>query len=386
MKILAIETSCDETAVCVVEASGNTEKATFEVLGNALLSQVDTHREYGGVFPTLAKREHQRNIIPLLEAALQEAGLLFEQDNNATIASDLFASFREKPLADTLKNFLQKHAAPNIDAIAVTYGPGLEPALWVGILVAETLAKAWNKKLIPINHMEGHVVSSLVEDGVIEAPKFPVLALLISGGHTELVLMKNWLEYELVGQTLDDAVGEAFDKVARMLELPYPGGPQISRLAEATRTDAEWTRKHVEKIRLPRPMLRTDTCDFSFSGLKTAVLYLLREFPELTEDIRSEVAREFEDAVSDVLLAKTREAISRTGAHTVVVGGGVSANKEIRRRFKNEVQNEDVAVAIPDQSLTTDNAVMIGIAAYYRFLLNKIPEGPLEAKGNLSLI
>lgn len=380
MKILAIETSCDETAVSILEASGDTKRATFTVLGNALLSQIEKHQEYGGVFPTLAKREHQRNIIPLLEASLQEAGLLFDQENTTTIDRSLFDAVREEPLIASLETFVKTHARPNVDALAVTYGPGLEPALWVGITVAEALSKVWNIPLIPINHMEGHIVSSLVKDGVIDEPKFPILALLISGGHTELVLMKDWLQYELIGQTLDDAVGEAFDKVARMLGLPYPGGPQISKLAEEHRESGA-----THAIKLPRPMLHSNTCDFSFSGLKTSVLYLLKEFPELSDDTRKEIAREFEDSVSDVLIAKTKEAISRTGAHTVVVGGGVSANKEIRRRFKNEIHGDDVTVAIPDPHLSTDNAVMIALAAYYRHLLDKVPQGPLAAKGNLSL-
>lgn len=380
MKILAIETSCDETAVSILEALGNTDRATFTILGNALLSQIEKHQEYGGVFPTLAKREHQRNIVPLLEASLQEANLLFKQENETEIDRSLFDAIREQPLIESLEAFVKSHARPNIDAIAVTYGPGLEPALWVGITVAEALSKVWNIPLIPINHMEGHIISSLVKDGVIEKPKFPVLALLISGGHTELVLMKDWLQYELIGQTLDDAVGEAFDKVARMLGLPYPGGPQISKLAEEHREAGTKV-----SIKLPRPMIHSNTCDFSFSGLKTSVLYLLKEFPELTDDTRKEVAREFEDSVSDVLLSKTKDAISRTNAHTVVVGGGVSANKEIRRRFKNEIHSDDVTVSIPDAHLSTDNAIMIALAAYYRHLLDKVPQGPLAAKGNLSL-
>ncbi len=380
MRILAIETSCDETAVCVLDAKGTPDALTLSLVGNALLSQIEHHQAYGGVFPTVAKREHQKNIIPLLAAALQEAGLLHTSTTTQHIPEDAFTNYKEEALRNAVETFLASHDTPEIDAVAVTYGPGLEPALWVGIVVAETIAKVWNKPLIPINHMEGHVLASLVHNHELHRPQFPVLALLISGGHTELVLMKDWLQYELIGQTLDDAVGEAFDKVARMLDLPYPGGPQISKLAESHR-EVDTT----VSIKLPRPMLNSNTCDFSFSGLKTAVLYLLKKYPELSDDIRKEVAREFEDAVSDVLVSKTRDAIEQTGARTVVVGGGVSANKEIRRRFLNEIRSDDVYVAIPDAHLSTDNAVMIAIAAFYRKSLNKYPEGPLIAKGNLSL-
>jgi N6-L-threonylcarbamoyladenine synthase len=380
MRILSIETSCDETAVCVLEATGTPDDAAFTLRGNALLSQIEKHREFGGVFPTVAKREHQKNLIPLLEAALQEAGLLHTSPSPVTVDPDAFLNYKEEELRVAVHTFLEKYSAPDIDIVAVTYGPGLEPALWVGIVVAETIAKVWNKPLVPINHMEGHVLASLVNEEKLQRPQFPVLALLISGGHTELVLMKNWLQYELVGQTLDDAVGEAFDKVARMLDLPYPGGPQISRLAESHREDGTKV-----SIKLPRPMIKSNTCDFSFSGLKTAVLYLLKNYPELTPEIRKEVAREFEDAVSDVLVSKTKDAIAKTSAHTVVVGGGVSANKEIRRRFLDEIRAEGVYVAIPEAHLSTDNAVMIAIAAFYRASLNNYPKGSLVAKGNLSL-
>lgn len=378
MKILAIETSCDETAVSIISAEGTTVRATFAVLGDALLSQMEKHQPYGGVYPNLAKREHQNNIVPMLEKALTEAILL--KPGSTSVTLETLSTLQGDDLRAALRAFIETHEIPDIDAVAVTYGPGLEPALWVGITVAETLAKAWHKQLVPINHMEGHVLSSLIKNGVIEQTAFPVLALLISGGHTELVLMRDWLTYTLIGQTLDDAVGEAFDKVARMLGLPYPGGPQISKLAEQSRTKGA-----VPTIKLPRPMLHTTTCDFSFSGLKTAVLYTLRNFPELTDDIREEIAHEFEDAVTDVLVKKTERALEATGAKTLVVGGGVSANKEIRRRLQAEL-GERAAVAIPDHHLTTDNAVMIGVAAFYRILLGRVPETDgLKAYGTLPL-
>jgi len=366
MKILAIETSCDETAVAILECNGNETNATFAVLGNALLSQVEKHREFGGVVPMLAKREHQKNLPHILDEALAEANV---------------------PLQD-------------IDAIAVTAGPGLEPALWVGINFAKALALVWGKPLVAVNHMEGHILAALARQ---EAPstkleisnklqaekleiknvKMPVLALLISGGHTELVLMKKWLEYELVGQTRDDAVGEAFDKVARMLDLPYPGGPEISRLAESARSVAA---PEGRGFTLPRPMIDSGTCDFSFAGLKTAVLYLLKKNPDLSEKEKQHIAHEFENAVTEVLWKKTAQALKETGARTLVIGGGVSANTHIRRVFQEKMSSEfpDSSLQIPASSLTTDNAVMIAIAGYYRALRKEF-SADFVASGNLSL-
>src|SRR3989344_3835272 len=245
MRVLAIETSCDETGIAVVEGTrqgealpfGKASPLFFRVHKNALLSQAALHAQYGGVYPNLAKREHEKNL-----------PLLFEQ----------FKNERE-----------------NIDAIAVTQGPGLEPALWQGIVFAEKLAKEHGLPLVPVNHMEGHLISSLAKargehSYILKNIRMPVLALLISGGHTEFVLMRKWFTYEIIGETLDDAVGEAFDKVARMLGLSYPGGPEISKLAEQSRkANAEST----GSLKLPRPMLNTNTCDVSFSGLKTAALY-----------------------------------------------------------------------------------------------------------------
>ncbi|MDP2654986.1 MAG: tRNA (adenosine(37)-N6)-threonylcarbamoyltransferase complex transferase subunit TsaD [bacterium] len=352
MKILAIETSCDETAIAILECTGDEKSAEFTVLGNALLSQVDIHKEYGGVVPMLAKREHQKNLPHILSEALAEANV---------------------PLQD-------------IDAIAVTAGPGLEPALWVGINFAKELALLWDKPLVAVNHMEGHILSALAsEQGealLIKDLKLPILALLISGGHTELVLMKKWLEYELIGQTRDDAVGEAFDKVARMLGLPYPGGPEVSRISEELRKLGGFT----AKFTLPRPMIDSGTCDFSFAGLKTAVLYLLKKIPNVNEKEKQHIAHEFENAVTDVLWKKTTLALDQTGAKTLVIGGGVSANTHIRRVFKNSVDigYPQVTLHIPDASLTTDNAVMIAIAGFYRASRKEF-SNDFKANGNLSL-
>ncbi len=397
MKILAIETSCDETAIALVEASGDRANTHFKILGNALLSQT-IHAQYGGVFPALAKREHAKNLVPLLEAALEEAELLREdaqvipEDRRAEISKILE---REPGLAEAFFEFVNECEPPEIDSIAVTAGPGLEPALWVGINFARALSLVWGKPLIAINHMEGHVLAALAnkrqeQEAVLEIKDtaLPLLALLISGGHTELVLMRQWLAYELLGQTRDDAVGEAFDKVARMLALPYPGGPQISNLAEDLRRSdlPHRTGGSDSKFRLPRPMLHEESFDFSFSGLKTAVLYLLKKIPEVTDADKKGIALEFENAVTDVLWHKTSRALQETGAKTLVMGGGVSANTHIRRVFTEQVRSEfpEVTLAIPSVELTTDNAVMIAIAGYYRALRKEFATDS-KADGNLSL-
>ncbi|MFZ3043917.1 MAG: tRNA (adenosine(37)-N6)-threonylcarbamoyltransferase complex transferase subunit TsaD [Minisyncoccia bacterium] len=391
MKILAIETSCDETAIAIVEAEGDEQGARFRVLGNALLSQIDLHRQYGGVYPALAKREHAKNLVPILEAALEEAELLHEdtqaipEEMRNNIAEMLS---REPGLAEAFFEFVSECETPEIDAIAVTAGPGLEPALWVGINFAKALALLWDKPLVAVNHMEGHIMAALVssqdEDLILEDVKMPILSLLISGGHTELVLMKEWLEYKLIGQTRDDAVGEAFDKVARMLELPYPGGPEISRLTELLRgaPASEFDKTYS----LPRPMIGEATCDFSFAGLKTAVLYLLKKNPAVSELEKQHLAREFEDAVADVLWKKTARALEETDAQTLVIGGGVSANTHIRRVFTEKVAAEypHIALRIPAAALSTDNAIMIALAGFYRASRKEFVSN-ITAHGNLPL-
>ena len=389
MKILAIETSCDETAISILEGEGDAQLATFSILGNVLLSQVEKHREFGGVFPMLAKREHAKNLVPILEAALSEAELLHEdiqalpQDIHDQVAKILE---REPDLDEAFLEFISECETPDIDAIAVTAGPGLEPALWVGINFARALSLVWGKPLVAVNHMEGHVLAALAkEEGeklVISDVDLPVLALLISGGHTELVLMKEWLHYELIGQTRDDAVGEAYDKVARMLGLPYPGGPEISKLAEVAR--AQGTKN---PFTLPRPMMDTPSCDFSFAGLKTAALYLLRDNPNITEDEKMRVAEEFEDAAADVLWKKTARALEETNARTLVIGGGVSANTHIRRTVTERIQKfPHVALRIPAAKLTTDNAIMIGLSGYYHALEKRFADpDTLTANGNEQL-
>lgn len=382
MKVLGIETSCDETAVCLIEAEGAFGPSfRWKTLGNALISQAAMHAEFGGVFPNLAKREHAKNLVPLLAQVLASETLStpkapFEMPGVTKVLE------REPELLALLIPFLEQHGKPDIDAIAVTYGPGLEPALWVGINFAKALSLVWNVPIIAVNHMEGHIILSMMQGGQLEAFEFPVLALLISGGHTELVFSKEFGQYRLIGQTRDDAAGEAFDKVARLLGLGYPGGPEISRLAAEARNESL-----TADNKLPRPMQNEDTFDFSFSGLKTAVRRLVDD-KELSHEDKKKMAREFEDAVADVLLTKTLRAVETLGAQTVVVGGGVSANTYIRARLAEALQkDEDLAkLLIPPPDLATDNALMIALSGYFQTLRGSFADAAtLSAKGNLRL-
>jgi N6-L-threonylcarbamoyladenine synthase len=299
--------------------------------------------------------------------------------------------------------FIPTIQTPKIDAIAVTIGPGLEPALWVGVNFAKTLATFWNKPIVGVNHMEGHVVISMIRNddgngvqviGSSENTKtyslfpitFPLLSLLISGGHTELVLSREWMQYELVGQTRDDAVGEAFDKVARLMGLPYPGGPEISKLATEMRR-LEAGLPSGGRVRLPRPMIDSNNFDFSFAGLKTAVRNVV-EAEELTEERKKLIALEFENACADVLVAKTMRAIEEFGAETVVVGGGVSANTHIRASLAQAIKDYGLGtkLLIPLPSLATDNALMIALAGYFRAQRGEYAAADsIRAQGNLKL-
>ena len=372
MRILAIETSCDDTAVALLEATPTEEGTSFRVLGNSAFSQVALHQEYGGVFPTVAKREHARNLVPMLVAALTQGEMLESDTSTLPDLGDIFA--REPELESAFNAFITTTKKPAIDAIAVTHGPGLAPALWVGVNFANALARVWNIPIVPINHMEGHMLAGLIDakdkhEMRLATPTLPLLGLLISGGHTELVLMKEWLSYELIGKTRDDAVGEAFDKVARMLGLPYPGGPEISKLADAGRSNGG-----ENPFTLPRPMITEDSCNFSWSGLKTSVLYLLKKQPHLSEEEREKLAEEFEDAVVEVLWKKTARAITQTDARMLALGGGVSANRQIRKVFTEKMAEEfpERLLSIPPAYLTTDNAVMIAIAGYYRMARGEV--------------
>ncbi|HUO49965.1 MAG TPA: tRNA (adenosine(37)-N6)-threonylcarbamoyltransferase complex transferase subunit TsaD [Candidatus Paceibacterota bacterium] len=386
MRILGIETSCDETAVCLVEAQGGFgAHFKFNILGNALYSQAKLHEQYGGVFPNIAKREHAKNLVPMLQEALRQADALAEYQGESLIKTEELRRLlaREPELFEQLSIFLQKYEKPAIDCIAVTHGPGLEPALWVGVNFAKALAAIWNVPIVGTNHMEGHIVLSLAKENALSEFEFPMLALLISGGHSELVLSRAWQQYELIGQTRDDAAGEAFDKVARVLGLPYPGGPEISKLAQEARQ-----RNLAREISLPRPMLHEDNFDFSFSGLKTAVRKVAEAHAPLSDEMKMQIAMEFEDAVADVLVAKTLRAVDQFGANTVVVGGGVSANRYIRERLAQALADEGdpAQLLVPPPALATDNALMIALAGYFRTLKNEFADPQtLAAIGNLKL-
>ncbi len=366
MRILSIETSCDETAVSIVDIEGEFPTATYTLLGNALFSQVDLHKEYGGVFPQLAKREHAKTLVPMLEKALHEAELLEAGqtaiDNEATLLETLS---REDNLGPDLVLFLKSHNLPEIQMIAVTSGPGLEPALWVGVSFAKALAQVLSCPVIPVNHMEGHILASLYDvevDDALAPIQFPALALLVSGGHTELILMKNWGQYEKVGQTRDDAVGEAFDKVARLMGLPYPGGPEIGRRAAIAR-EAKLP-PYGEKP-LPRPMVHSDDFDFSYAGLKTAVRYAIGD-KTMTEEEKNALSRDFEDAAIESLYTKTVKAIDHFGIATLIIGGGVSANSFLRQTFTEKLlaTHPHIEVYLPHRDLSTDNSVMIALAGH----------------------
>ncbi len=346
MIILGIETSCDETALCVLEYKDN----TYRILGNIVHSQIEDHKQHGGVVPMIAKREHIKNLPIIYDRIIKESGINENQ----------------------------------IERIAVTNGPGLEPALWTGILFAKELGNRLNIPVFPINHMEGHIVSSMLSISKshddykeLKTIEMPSMALLISGGHTELVKVNEIGSYEILGSTVDDAVGEAFDKVARMLQLPYPGGPEISKLAELARKS-----KVENKIKLPRPMIHSKDYKFSFSGLKTAVLYTLREIGNPTEEQRQDISREFEDSVTEVLISKTKLAIQNESVQSLIIGGGVIANKHIREAFEGLATSFNLPIYLPVSGLTGDNALMIALAGAIK------PSNDYEgfrALGNLSL-
>jgi N6-L-threonylcarbamoyladenine synthase len=309
MLVLGIETSCDETGVALLDSESG-------LLAHRVHSQVDMHRAYGGVVPELASRDHVRRILPLLEEVLREAG---------------------RQRAD-------------IGAIAVTTGPGLAGALLVGAGFAHALGYALGRPVVGVHHLEGHLLSPLLSD---PAPGFPHVALLVSGGHTQLMRVDAPGRYTLLGETLDDAAGEAFDKTAQLLGLGYPGGPAVSRLADFGTPGA---------YVFPRPMLRSGDLDFSFSGLKTAVLAATRRLGTPCEQARADVARAFVEAVVDVLATKSLAALRTTGLRTLVVTGGVGANRQLRDRLAAEAQAHGIRLHFPPLALCTDNGAMIALA------------------------
>jgi N6-L-threonylcarbamoyladenine synthase len=399
MLILSIETSCDETGIAVLKATGPKAKPVFSVLANEVASQAALHAQYGGVFPAMAKRDHSRNIIPLTVHALSEAKLLKQKKKPVPVSKQTIQKLekllsREPEAKEALLYVLEKYETPKIDRIAVTVGPGLEPTLWVGINVARALAIIWKVPIVPVNHMEGHVLSVLVpETGSASFAlksanlAFPALSLLVSGGHTEIVLVEKIGTYKKIGQTRDDAVGEAFDKVARMLDLPYPGGPHISRLADEARRTMPFS-----SWELPRPMIGSPDFDFSFSGLKTSVLYKIRDHKKpLSENEKKDLAREFEEAAIDVLVTKTLRAAEKYKVKTIIVGGGVAANTHLRHELARRMKEHDLvwinqaSLHFPTKELSTDNGLMIAIAGYFGKEKKAASFKKLEASGNLSL-
>ncbi|MBI2024871.1 MAG: tRNA (adenosine(37)-N6)-threonylcarbamoyltransferase complex transferase subunit TsaD [Candidatus Harrisonbacteria bacterium] len=335
MRILAIETSCDETSVALVDCKGTLKNPKFKVLKNLVSSQIKVHRPFGGVVPTLAKREHQKNLPKIIGKIVNRK----------------------------LK----------IDVIAITVGPGLEPALWAGIEFAKDLAKKLKKPLIGANHMEGHLYSNWLENPSV---KFPAVALVVSGGHTILLKMDSLTKWKKLGETRDDAAGEAFDKVARLLGLPYPGGPEIQKLASKGNPAA---------VKFPRPMLTDKNFDFSFSGLKTSVLYYLRANPLVASNHTqaADIAASFQQAIVDVLAGKTVRAARRSGAKSVLLCGGVSANKPLREGLGSHIRNLGMKFFVPDFEYNTDNAAMIAAAAYIQKLRGK--KLKITAQSNLNL-
>lgn len=392
MKILAIETSCDDTAISIIDAKGDINKPKFKILAQNISSQIDIHQKWGGVVPSLAKREHGKNLIPLLIKSLQEAKLYKPQKGNLEINFDSKKIDkileREENLKEDFYQTIKKIKTPKIDFIAVTEGPGLEPALWVGINLARALSYLWNIPIITVNHLEGHILSAVANNDNNKI-SFPLIALIASGGHTELVLSNNWLKYKIIGRTRDDAVGEAFDKVARILGLPYPGGPEISKLADYLKTSKS-SADDLE-IKLPRPMINSNDFDFSFSGLKTAVLYLVRRLEtegKINKLVKAKIANEFQQASIDVLISKTFKAVSKYKTKTLVVGGGVIANLELRKQLQEKADNwpEKLNLLIPEKFLSTDNATMIAVVAYFHsFKKKNIKTKKITAQGNLSL-
>ena len=381
MRILAIETSCDDTGIAVLEVLSNGQQ---KLLANLVSSQIEIHAPWGGVVPTLAKREHQRHLTPLLKQALLKSKLLKINNRQSKINDKNLESIldRETELAKQLIPFLQKYQQPDIDYIAVTIGPGLEPALWVGVNFARALSSLWNIPIIPINHIEGHIAAAFFHASRDQAKPSPTLALIVSGGHTQLIIIKKFGQYEIIGETRDDAAGEAFDKVAKMLNLGYPGGPIIAKLA---------THHPNSIITLPRPMLHSPDFDFSFSGLKTAALYLIKKLtPAQIKKLTPAIAAEFQQAVIDVLIAKTIKAARQYKVKTILLGGGVAANEALRQTLRatcDHAKHDKIKILLPSKKMCADNAAIIAFAAAEKFSQTKKPKTAawrkLRAEANL---
>ncbi|MEI6288175.1 MAG: tRNA (adenosine(37)-N6)-threonylcarbamoyltransferase complex transferase subunit TsaD [bacterium] len=332
MIILAIETSCDETSASVLKAGSK----KLELLSNVVSSQINIHAVYGGVVPEVAARQHVHNILPVIDEALKTAKI--------------------KPA--------------KIDLLAVVPGPGLITSLMVGVETAKSLSFAWQKPLLEVNHMYGHIAGNFLQPIV-----FPAICLVVSGGHTEIVHLKNYQTYKKIGQTVDDASGEAYDKVAKLLNLGYPGGPKVSAEADKfTLLSKEGVGGGLPRIKLPRPMLNSGDFNFSFSGLKTAVLYATQKMTkkELLERT-PEICFEFQEATIEVLTKKTLTAAKQFKAKTILMAGGVAANKRLREQLREMSEANGFAFSVPEFKLCTDNAAMIAIASYYLSQNKKTP-------------
>lgn len=328
--ILAIESSCDETSVSIVK-NGNQEISTV------VLSQMDTHANYGGVVPEIASRMHIENITIVLEDALKKSNLKMDQ----------------------------------IDAFAVTYGPGLIGSLLIGVEAAKTLAYIYDKPLIPVNHIAGHIYANNLENEM----KFPLIALVVSGGHTEIVYMKDHYSFKKIGGTLDDAVGEAYDKVARVLNLPYPGGPLVDKLAQ----------KGIDTYNLPLPK-DDESFDFSFSGIKSAVINIRHNEEQKGNNINIDnLATSFQNRVVKILSKKTLRALKKYNVNNLIIAGGVAANKGIREEFKKMCDDNHITLSIPRIDRCTDNAAMIGAAGFYAYKVGKRADIYLNAKASIDL-
>jgi len=383
MRILAIETSCDDTCIAIVEASPRrgSKIPHFRVLANVISSQTEIHKKYGGVVPSLAKRAHQENLVTVLEKALGEAGMKLSPSaksytkGQSKIKNAGKILEREPELLEQFIKTVVPIPKPKINFTAVTHGPGLEPALWAGINFARALSYWWRIPLLGVDHMEGHIAANFLHTGKVE---FPAIVLAVSGGHTQLILVKDILKYKLIGETVDDAAGEGFDKVARMLGLSFPGGPEIAKSAKGGNPKA---------FDFPRPMLHSKDYNFSFSGLKTAVLYTIRDLT-VTSKIKKDIAASFQQAAVDVLIAKTIRAAKQYKVKTIMLAGGVAANEELRKQFGEVIKKElpDTIYKIPHTSLATDNAAMIAAAAYFRRNKATLTRWKtLKANGNLKI-
>ena len=329
--ILAIETSCDETSIAIIK-NGN------EVVAISILTQMDTHAKFGGVVPEIASRMHTENITMVLEDVMNKADMKIS----------------------------------DIDAIAVTYKPGLMGSLLVGIEFAKTLAYVYNKPLIKVNHLIGHIYANAINNKL----EFPLLALVVSGGHTELVIMKDDYQFELLGSTLDDAIGEAFDKVARILNIPYPGGPGIEKLALQGKCTYE----------LPKPVM-DNSYNFSYSGLKSYIINLVHNETQRGNIIRqADLACSFQTVAVDELARKLELAIKNTGIKNVIIAGGVSANKYLRNEITKVVERNSAKVSIPEFKYCTDNAAMIGAAAYPLYLKKEFADYSLNAESQANIV